>query len=280
MEKGNHMEQQEKIDRIEQLCPGVWAIDDALDDSLYVIEGKEKALVIDTGMSERNLMPVIRSITKKPLELLLTHAHIDHMYHADEFTYVYLHEADCKAWNYRLRVSMALGAKFLFHVRAKRYHVEHYHSIQEGEIIDLGDIRLRVLLVAGHTPGSVVVIDETHKLLFTGDAFGSGDQAWMWLPAGLSIGQYKQSLQHALITLRPYETYRFLGGHRRQGKPFAEHDHAHLLELQLVNDMYVLCDLMLQKKSTPVKVRVGPFKFYLYSYEKASMLIRKGKLKE
>ena len=46
---------------------------------LFVLEGKEKALLIDSGMRTPNAREIAESITKLPLELLNTHADPDHI---------------------------------------------------------------------------------------------------------------------------------------------------------------------------------------------------------
>ena len=84
---------------IEKIDEGLWAIDDKMGCSMYLVEGKNKALLVDTGVQEGKILPMLKSLTDKPISLALTHAHIDHMYHADEFEEVYLHERDIKAWH-------------------------------------------------------------------------------------------------------------------------------------------------------------------------------------
>lgn len=72
---------------------GIWKIDDGIYDildegnsSFYIVEGEDRAAVIDTGISPgQKILPLIRKYTSKPLILVLTHAHIDHWYHMDEF---------------------------------------------------------------------------------------------------------------------------------------------------------------------------------------------------
>lgn len=47
--------------------------------------------MIDTGITAgAKILPVIRELTDKPLLLVITHAHPDHMYHIDEFDEVYM----------------------------------------------------------------------------------------------------------------------------------------------------------------------------------------------
>ena len=71
----------------------------------YLIEGEKRALVIDTGMEARPLAPVLSTLTERPLVLALTHAHPDHMYHADEFQTVCLGKADIQAWRGPLKLA-------------------------------------------------------------------------------------------------------------------------------------------------------------------------------
>ena len=44
--------------KVEKLMDGLYALDDGRDSSFYVLEGSEKAAVIDTGMGDE---PVMRS---------------------------------------------------------------------------------------------------------------------------------------------------------------------------------------------------------------------------
>ena len=83
--------------RLEELCPSVYAIDDMQEESMYLVCGRERALMIETGSNEEPLTPLIRSLWDGPVELALTHAHFDHMYHWDEFSEVSLHSEDIAA---------------------------------------------------------------------------------------------------------------------------------------------------------------------------------------
>ena len=68
--------------RTTRIASGVYSILDAGDSSFYVVEGTDRAAVIDTGITPGGrIMPVVRSLTDKPLVLVITHAHIDHMHH-------------------------------------------------------------------------------------------------------------------------------------------------------------------------------------------------------
>mgnify|MGYP000597070206 CR=1 FL=1 len=108
-----------KDTRIERIADGLWALDDAHQGSLYLIEGNERALLIDAGMGAEPLLPVLRTLTDKPIALALTHAHVDHMERADEFETVYLHRGDLYAWPGRLSLLFRMG-QILFRVPRRR----------------------------------------------------------------------------------------------------------------------------------------------------------------
>ena len=46
-----------------------------------------------------------------------------------------------------------------------------YSLIRNGDVFDLGDIRLEVIETPGHSPDSVMYLDRENQILFTGDSF-------------------------------------------------------------------------------------------------------------
>ncbi len=266
--------------RVEELQNGLWAIDDEKNDSMYLIEGTQKALLIDTCMMDGPLAPLLRQLTGKPVELALTHAHIDHMYHAPEFETVYLHQADIDDWHAPFgRFSVWAGAPVL-HVKRKHYDVKHYRPLKGGDLLDLGGIQLGVLPAPGHTPGSIILIDETHKALFLGDAVGSGAGALMALPECLPVSRYRDELKKLLPKLAPYRDYTFLGGHRQQATPCPQFPDAGPLTFEVVEDMATLCEEMLAGNVVPQPAgHRGIFQLYTYKLGHAAMVQKKSKIK-
>ena len=57
---------------------GVWVIETDDRTTMYLVEGTERALLIDTGTHPAELDRVVRRFTRKPLFVVLTHAHYDH----------------------------------------------------------------------------------------------------------------------------------------------------------------------------------------------------------
>ena len=125
-------------------------------ESLYLVEGSDQAVLIDAGTYVPDLDKIVAKITQKPVTLLLTHGHGDHVGGAGSFPEVYLCEAD----------------KQLFSWNARSYNGE-IKLLTEGQIIDLGGRKLEVVFTPGHTQGSVTFFDKANHYGFSGDAFGS-----------------------------------------------------------------------------------------------------------
>jgi glyoxylase-like metal-dependent hydrolase (beta-lactamase superfamily II) len=260
---------------IEELRTGLFAIDDAKENSMYLIVGDRKALLVDSGMVTGKLRPLLQTLTDKPVELALTHAHGDHIYHSDEFETVYMHKEDIIAWMPSLKL-VTFAGEILFGVPHKKYDIKRFIPIVEDTVFDLGGISVKTILVKGHTPGSCVFVDESHKAVFTGDAVGSGLNVWLWLPACSNIGEYRDSIEHLLLKLEPYRDYMFLGGHRKQAR---EGDIKHPLDIELVEHMRTLCEKIMNGEIFPSKKKYFFLSLAEYTYGSASIWTRKSKVK-
>ena len=188
-----------------QIRDGVWRILDKDDDTFYLVEGNEKAALIDTGITTgAQILPVLHNVTKKPLVLILTHAHIDHFHHMDEFETVYMCHDELLMPDWFLHEMMS----------GKHFQLEKTIHIDTDSFIDLGNRSLTICKVPGHTPGSVAIFDSTDNLVFTGDAIGSGCGVWMQLPGSTSLAEYEKSLIFFMKwLLNRTSSPEFWGGH-------------------------------------------------------------------
>ena len=125
-------------------------------ESVYVVEGDDKALVIDAGTEMPNLSKAVATLTDKPLMLALTHGHGDHVGGVVSFPEAWIHPAD----------TSMIGAG------ARQYGIK-VNLLSDGEVIDLGGRQIEVLHTPGHTSGSVTFFDKERHYGFSGDAFGS-----------------------------------------------------------------------------------------------------------
>jgi len=159
---------------ISQLEDKVWVVETTDKTTMYIIEGNDKALLIDTGTKCADLDKVVEKITKKPLYVVLTHAHSDHDGNIGYFGEIYLHAADT--------------------VLLPKSYKGKIHFVKEGDIFDLGGRQIEVSYMPAHTPGSIVLLDKKGGICYSGDAFGSG-QVWLQLRPFAPMLTYINSLK-------------------------------------------------------------------------------------
>ena len=216
--------------QIDRIADGAWSVLDAGQASFYVLEGTERAAVIDTGITMGGkIMPVIRGLTDKPLVLVITHAHIDHFHHMDEFDTVYMSHREFEMPRAFLEGMFA----------GKHLDLKRTIDITTGSVIDLGGDTLEICAVPGHTPGSVAVLDTGRNIVFTGDAIGSGSGVLLQLEGCVPLTEYLVSLRAFLKWLVDRGgAMRFYGGHHFQ--PFT----SRLIRGWNPLSMGLLCDLI------------------------------------
>ena len=125
-------------------------------ESVYLVEGNDKALLIDAGAWMPHLDKAVAALTDKPVMLALTHGHGDHVGGVVSFPEAYIHPLD----------TAMIGQG------ARQYGIK-VNLLTDGEVIDLGGRQIEVLHTPGHTSGSVTFFDKERHYGFSGDAFGS-----------------------------------------------------------------------------------------------------------
>jgi hydroxyacylglutathione hydrolase len=126
-------------------------------ESIYLVEGSTKAVLIDAGQKIAGLDKVVASLTKKPVMLVATHAHPDHTGAAiNDFPELWIAPGDTAS-------------------RFVKDYKGALKELQDGQVIDLGGRTLDVVFTPAHTPGSTTFIDKKAGYGFSGDSFGSGN---------------------------------------------------------------------------------------------------------
>ena len=166
----------------------------------YLLEGGERALLIDTMMGWGDLNAFCRTLTDKEIILVNTHAHPDHLGGNFAFEKCYIHPKEMpyfyheKPWT---SASMLESAK----KSAKAEYADAMEEadfaperpmqvlpVWEGDVFELGGRRVEVERVGGHTPGSIVLIDPQTRFCFSGDACNS--HTLMNFASSLSVEEY------------------------------------------------------------------------------------------
>lgn len=159
-----------------------------------LIVGRDRALLLDTGLGNFDMMEIVRRITDKPVMLVLTHAHSDHMGGIGQFQEIYIHPADLPAAQAfdadrliheddRLPAQKEFVAQAAAAFRARpenifdipetvmedRFSERRFIPLQPDQIIDLGGRQVQILEERGHTAGEIAVLDFQSRILFAGD---------------------------------------------------------------------------------------------------------------
>ncbi len=186
-----------------ELSPNVWVIDDNKAANIYLVIGRDSALVIDAGIGAADLSAVVKKLTSKPIIVVNTHAHPDHSGANYQFEKVYVNAADSSEAR-RMGTPAQPGSASPSRPGAasppaeELYNKKPYFTklvaLEEGHIFNLGDRRLKVMALPGHTPGSIALLDVENKLLFTGDS--NNPMAWLFLSNCLPLHVYLKTLEN------------------------------------------------------------------------------------
>ncbi|MBM6840206.1 MBL fold metallo-hydrolase [[Clostridium] spiroforme] len=261
-----------KTEKINELT---MKITDRYGEVIYLLLGTEHALLIDSGMEKSNLLDVVSSITSLPVILALTHGHIDHIGRSGDFDQVYMELADITTYLSHMQINVG-------HFNSNGLNFKDIKQIKSmPAFFDLGDRQIEVIPLPGHTPGSVIFVDKLQKMVFTGDAIGSGCGCWMQLDESLSILEYQQYLHtviEKLTVLGVDDNWQFFGGHDHQEYE-SQVSEFNRLDFQLLKDMEQLCIRLLHHEivfhdTKALKMTNQP---YYVSYGKAEMIITKEK---
>jgi hydroxyacylglutathione hydrolase len=187
--------------KVREVGPGTWAIDDNGQDTIYLIEGDESALLIDTGWGVGDLPALVKSLTDRPVTVVNSHGHPDHAYGDDQFPEVYISPADMPT----VRSYFARREEFLESTIAKiappgfdastwATKQPNLLPVRAGHVFHLGKRSLEVLPLAGHSPGSIIFLDRKNRQLFTGDSILIGT-LWLYLDESRPLREYEKNLR-------------------------------------------------------------------------------------
>ena len=135
---------------------------------LLAADGSDDAAVVDVGFEPERVHGLLAAAGKRPAAVLLTHAHLDHADQAGVFAGddvpVYVHEADAVAfrdpelWNPGFANPLT--------------DVKDLRMLADGDLLELGGIRIHVQHTPGHTPGHCCFLTDT--MVLSGDLVFAG----------------------------------------------------------------------------------------------------------
>lgn len=193
----------------------------------YLIVGKEKALLFDSGNGMGDIKEIVDLLTALPVMVLASHSHIDHVGGHWQFDTVlapdtaYTNDrANGRGNNFvreeasEIALCKALPAGVTIDTHRTRPFTPTAR-VADGSIIDLGGVSLEVLAIPGHTPDSIALLDRGNGRLFTGDSYYKGP-IWLYAPE-TDLAAYHSSITR-LAALEPV----LKAVHGAHNEPFSE----------------------------------------------------------
>jgi len=169
---------------------------------MHLIVGPERALLVDTGFGIGDMKALAERITGKPVIVVNTHCHGDHVLGNFQFDAVYCHEYDADSIRAQMKPEglARIAAKTDDYYKAedvvafKEYEVV---GVEHGHIFDLGGgHEVELFHLPGHSPGGCGFIDKKNRILFSGDAIVSSP--------GLICGAVRDAAHAKYCTIRAY----------------------------------------------------------------------------
>ncbi len=156
----------------------------ATGECMYLVTGKERALLVDTGTGIGDLKAYVETLTDKPLTVAMTHGHVDHVQGASQFEEYYLNQKDRFLLSRDSSSALRVGYARFMAIPARNPELEKINidgfqpkadpekgiDLKDGTVFALGDITAEFHALPGHTPGSMTVLFPEDRILLTGDA--------------------------------------------------------------------------------------------------------------
>jgi len=169
--------------------------------NIWHVHGRERDLLIDTGMGIASLAEAAAAIFQKTLCAVATHTHLDHVGSLHEFPERIVHAAEAERLTRRsdnfsmlredhpiefiaglVRAGYEVDARFITALPRADFDLRVFacppapatRVVEEGEVVDLGNRVFEVLHLPGHSPGSIGLWEAATGILFSGDAIYDG----------------------------------------------------------------------------------------------------------
>ena len=198
------------------------------ENTFLIWDETKECLIIDPGCYEKNEKEILKNFIEenrlKPIKLINTHCHIDHVF-GNKFS--------IETWNLDLHIHK-LDLILLENTEntARAYGFDHYeaspypkHFLAEGDQVEFGNSKLDIIFTPGHSPGHICLSSKLNNFIISGDVLFNGSIGRTDLPGG-DFDTLIQSIQKKIMILED-ETIVYCGhgpsttiGKEKQSNPF------------------------------------------------------------
>jgi glyoxylase-like metal-dependent hydrolase (beta-lactamase superfamily II) len=154
--------------------------------NIWHIRGRDRDVLIDAGMGLRPLKSEVAKLSGRPITAVASHAHFDHMGGSHEFDTRLGHPSEAAIHADPTIKATAVGpfvrAETFSALPHEGFEPESYSvrpapltaTLDEGDVVDLGDRLFQVFHLPGHSPGSIALFEAASGILFSGDVVYDG----------------------------------------------------------------------------------------------------------
>ena len=143
-----------------------------------------RAFFVDPGGEAGDVFAFMKERKLQLKAVFLTHGHLDHLSGIESFVplvgdFIYISDEDAPLLR---RPSAEMQAA----LRMRCGGVERFRSVKDGDVLEIGDLRVEVLATPGHTPGGVCyrISQEKQSVLVSGDTLFAQSVGRTDLPGG------------------------------------------------------------------------------------------------
>lgn len=176
--------------------------------SLVICEATKKAAIVDPGGEVERILSAVKNHNVTVDKIILTHGHLDHVGGTEALAGalnipVIGPEKEDAFWLNELEQQ----SKMFGFPKATSFLPTQW--LEEGDHVEVGNIKLSVLHIPGHTPGHITLFDAVSKQIIVGDILFNGAVGRSDFPRG-NHQQLISGIKQKLLTL-PEETVVFPG---------------------------------------------------------------------
>ncbi|XCP85571.1 MBL fold metallo-hydrolase [Roseburia hominis] len=226
----------------EKVTDHITAVRSLSGEIMYLVEGEQKAVLIDTCVGVGHLRQFVEKLTDKQITVLLSHGHIDHAMGAPEFERVYmnrkdipLYQSQCAVEERKGYVAAGIGPEAAAGISEEEYVSARpdytFRKLEDGMIFDLGGVHVEAHEFEGHTKGCMIFAVREERVLILGDACNNA--TFLFDDICSTVAEYRQQVNRVKNLLVGKYDRVFLMHHVMEAPP------------SIFDEMSEVCDVIL-----------------------------------